>query len=65
MELIKTTPKEQMRYKSVNISKLENGYLVGTITTQIGKPPIQEDYVFTDFAGVIEFLSPQRAKLVS
>lgn len=64
MEAIKTTPKEIMRYKTVTINKLENGYLVSCITTQLGAPPKQEDFVFIDFPQVLDFLSPQRAKLV-
>lgn len=64
MELIKTTPKEVMQYKTVTITKVDNGYLASCVKTNLGGPPTQEDLVFTDFTQVLNFLSPQRAKAV-
>lgn len=65
MEVIKTAPKEVMKYKTVTITKVENGYLVSAVRTQLGGPPQQQDLVFTDFTGVLDFLGPSRVKLAT
>ena len=64
MEPIKTMPKEVMRYKTVTITKVDNGYLMSCVKANLGSAPTQEDLVFTDFAQALSFLRPSSPQLV-
>lgn len=63
MELVNLPPKSvPMRYKTVTITKVDNGYLLSCVFTQLGTPPRQEDLVFVDFQQVLDFLNPSKLK---
>jgi hypothetical protein len=48
-----------MNYDSVQITKMQNGFLVSCIKKAnpvLREPPSQDDYVFITFKEVLEFL---------
>lgn len=57
--------KDDMRFKSVTLTKVENGYLLSAIESRLGEQPRQIDYVFAEYEEVILFLKPPSLKLAS
>jgi hypothetical protein len=48
-----------MKYDSVQITKMQNGYLVSCMKKAnpvLREPPSQEDFVFVSYEGVLKFL---------
>ena len=54
-----------MEYNNVQISKVDNGYIVSTTksTNYKGEPPDTKVNIYKDFEDVIKSLSPTKLKL--